>query len=148
MRWLLDTNVVSEGISSNPNATVLAWLARNAEIDAAISIVTLAELRNGLLQTKKLARRRIIQGWIESEVSRSFENRILPLTLDVLIDWLSLAGQLRARGRPQSAPDLLIAATARVHGLILVTRNVRDFARTGVTVYDPFTSEIHRMEQP
>lgn len=148
MKWLLDTNVVSEGIRSNPNSTVLAWLAQHAEIDAAISIVTLAELRHGLLRTKKLARRRIIERWIESEVSGSFEKRILPLTLEILTDWLSLAAQLRAHGRPQSAPDLLIAATARVHDLILVTRNVRDFARTGVTVYDPFTGATHRMEQP
>jgi predicted nucleic acid-binding protein len=52
------------------------------------------------------------------------------------------------RGRPQSAPDLLIAATAQIHGLIIVSRNIRDFADTGVVVYDPWNGQTHRMDAP
>lgn len=147
MRWLLDTNVVSEGVRPSPNPAVMAWTASRSEQDIAISIVTLAELRSGALQAQQRALRQRLTEWIETEVTRSFDGRTLPLTLEVLTDWLSLARGLRALGRPQSAPDLLIASTARVHNLILVTRNVRDFADTGVLVYDPWSGDTHKMDR-
>jgi toxin FitB len=148
VKWLLDTNVVSEGIRPRPDAAVLAWTSQQAESEVAISIVTLAELRQGISQTEQNDRRRTLAEWIESEVSRSFEKQTLFLTIDVLTDWLSLARRLGALGRPQSAPDLLIAATARVHSLILVTRNLRHFVNTGLVLYDPWTGETHKMERP
>jgi predicted nucleic acid-binding protein len=61
---------------------------------------------------------------------------------------MALGRRLGARGRPQSAPDLLLAATARRHELTLVTRNTRDFANTGITVYNPWTDETVKMEAP
>lgn len=145
MKWLLDTNVVSEGIRARPNADVLAWMSHQSESDVAISVVTLAELQYGASHVAPSDRRRTIERWLESEVS---QRTILALTLDVLADWLSLARQLDASGRPQSAPDLLIAATARVHSLVLVTRNLRNFVKTGLVLYDPWTGETHKMEQP
>jgi len=77
-----------------------------------------------------------------------FHGRTLPITVAILTDWLTLAHQLRARGRPQSAPDLMIASTARIHDLVVVSRNVRDFADTGIVVYDPWNDQTHRMDPP
>lgn len=147
MKWLLDTNVVSEGVRPRPHPAVLAWTADQSEQDIAISVVTLAELRSGIRQVQQHGLRHRLAEWVETEVTRSFAGRTLPLTVEILTDWLLLARGLRALGRPQSAPDLLIAATARVHSLILVTRNVRDFADTGILVYDPWTGETHKMER-
>jgi predicted nucleic acid-binding protein len=70
------------------------------------------------------------------------------LTQDVLVDWLILSRKLAVRGISRTAPDLLIAATARVGDLTVVTRNVRDFADTGVVVYDPWNDQTHRMDAP
>jgi hypothetical protein len=144
VKWLLDTNVVSEGIRPRPDAAVLAWTSQQAHRDVAISVVTLAELRYGASQMQRGDRQRTIENWFEAEVS---QRQILALTVDVLTDWLSLARQLAVSGRPQSAPDLLIAATARVHSLVLVTRNLRNFVNTGLVLYDPWSDKTHRMAQ-
>jgi hypothetical protein len=70
----------------------------------------------------------------------------LPVTLEILTDWLTLARQVQKRGASRSAPDLLIASTARVHNLILVSRNVKDFAGTGIVLYDPWSGKTHVMD--
>jgi hypothetical protein len=72
----------------------------------------------------------------------------LPLTSEILVDWLELARQLAGRRITRAAPDVLIAATARIHNLTVVTRNVRDFADTGVVVYDPWNDQTHSMDPP
>jgi predicted nucleic acid-binding protein len=146
VKWLLDTNVVSEAIRPRPSAAVTRWLEKLEPQQLAISDVTLAELRYGT-NTLRHESKRGLETWL-ANMTRRFHGRTLPLTVDVLTDWLWLARRLRARGRPQSAPDLLIASTARVHALTVATRNVRDFADTGVVVYDPWNNHTHRMDDP
>jgi predicted nucleic acid-binding protein len=147
MKWLLDTNVVSEGMRPRPNASVLNWIDAR-ETDLAVSMITLAELRDGASTLTDPARRARFERWIAELVIPRFEQKILAPTLDVLTDFVALGRLLGLRGRPQSAPDLLIAATARMHNLIVATRDVRGFAYTGITVYNPWTDETHRMETP
>ena len=146
MRWLLDTNVISENVQRRPYRPVVDWIASQASRELAISIVTLAELRDGAAFAANEERRRNLIEWIDSEVMTSFADRILPLTADVLMDWISLSRKLSAKGTPRVATDLLIASTARVHGLALVSRNLRDFVGTGLEVFNPWTGETHRME--
>jgi predicted nucleic acid-binding protein len=141
LKWLIDTHVISESTSSRPQAMVLAWIAGQPAEDLAISIVTMAELRDGAETAPTNERRGSLLHWIERQVEPAFRNRILPVTIDILADWLALARRLAAARQPRSAPDLLIAATARVHGLVVVTRNWRDFALTGVPVFNPWTGE-------
>ena len=146
MKWLLDTNVVSEGVRKQPNSRVVNWIAAEPTSDTAISIVTLAELREGASTVQEEAKRDRFAKWIDTEIVDTFGNRTLPLTTEILIAWLDLSRKLRARGRTRDPADLLIAATARVHNLTLVTRNSRHFASTGVVVYDPWNNETHRTE--
>jgi predicted nucleic acid-binding protein len=147
MKWLLDTNVISEPMRPRPNADVLRWLdAQDPELS--VSVVTLAELREGATTLSDPARRNRFEDWISEIVIPAFDRRTFAVTLDVLTDFIALGRRLGARGRPQSAPDLLIAATARTNDLILVTRNTRDFAFTGVTLYNPWTNETRKMEMP
>jgi predicted nucleic acid-binding protein len=146
VKWLLDTNVVSESIRPRPEPRVLSWLSSQPAEQTAISIVTLAELRDGTSTLKDDVRRRRLERWIDGEVVGLFANRILPLTADILVQWLFLARLLSAKGRTRSAPDLLIAATARVHELIIVSRNYQDFLDANVTIFDPWTEEIHRTD--
>jgi predicted nucleic acid-binding protein len=147
VKWLLDTNVVSEGVRGKPNVKVMSWIATESSRETAISIVTLAELRDGASSVRDEAKRRQFAAWIDAEIMGSFGDRTIPLTTEVLLDWVRLSRRLRETRNTRDPADLLIASTARVHNLTLVSRNVRDFAGTGIVVYDPWTSETHRMEQ-
>ena len=146
MKWLLDTNVVSESVRRRPSKTVLEWVAQRSASDSAISIITLAELRVGTELTASPQRRAELTRWVSNEIERSFAERTLPLTIAILVEWLQLGRRNAVAGKTRSPVDLLIAATARVHDLIVVTRNARDFAGTGVVVYDPWNDRTHQME--
>jgi len=145
VKWLLDTNVVSEGIRLRPNRKVVSWVEQHPLDDLAISIVTMAELQDGAASGGPEDR---LAQWLEDTVLPSFAERTLPLTLPVLIEWIRLSRRLAAERMTRKASDLLIAATARHHGLTVVTRNLRDFVPTGVAVYNPWTDETQRMEAP
>jgi predicted nucleic acid-binding protein len=144
VKWLFDTNVVSENIRQRPDSRVLDWISSLNREQVTISVVTLAEILEGLANAPEGRGRDRLARWIETEIRPSFVPRMLPLSPEVLVDWLSLGRRLRARGRPQAAPDMLIAATARVHRLTIASRNAQDFAGTGVTVFDPWTGKTHR----
>ena len=146
MKWLLDTNVVSESVRPGADRRLLTWMAARSPEQLALSIITLAELRAGVSLIEDAQKRSTYSRWIDSELTKEFDSRLLPLTLEILTDWLLLARQLERRGRPRSAPDLLIAATARIHDLILVSRNVKHFAGTGVILYDPWSGKTHHMD--
>jgi toxin FitB len=148
VKWLLDTNVVSEGVRDRPARSVIEWIKVKPVEDLAISIVTWAELYEGAQSNPDEARRRKLINWMESEVSGTFRGRTLALTAHVLIDWLQLSRRLRAKGTARDAADMLLAATARVHELTLVTRNTRHFADTGVVVYDPWSDKTQIMDPP
>ena len=147
MKWLLDTNIISETVRDRPHPQVIEWIAAETAENLAISIVTLSELLDGAATARDELRRKLTT-WVELDVTDRFRDRILPLTSNILIDWLRLGRLLRAAGRSREAADLLIAATARVHKLTLVTRNIRDFANTGVVVYDPWSGKTEVMAAP
>jgi predicted nucleic acid-binding protein len=146
MKWLLDTNIVSETIRPNPNRTVIEWIAKQPREHLAVSIVTIAELRMGAETVAEPKRGELVQ-WLDTMVMPSFAERTLALTTEVLVDWLQLSRKFASKRLTREASDLLIAATARIHDLIVVTRNVRDFADTGVIVYDPWASKTQHMEE-
>ena len=112
-----------------------------------ISIVTLAEIREGI-ETAAVSERQTLARWFEAEVEGRFLPHALPLSTEILIDWIGLSRKLAAERMMRKAADLLIASTARVHHLTLVTRNVRDFAGTGVVLYDPWNDKTHVMDAP
>jgi len=147
VKWLLDTNVVSEGMRPRPDRRVLNWLDGQLSDDVAVSDITLAEIACGAANMRDKTQRDRFERWLAS-ITNLFRDRTFPVDVDILADWLALARTLRAHGKPQSAPDLLIASTARIHGLVVVSRNVRDFADTGVVVYDPWHDKTHHMVEP
>lgn len=103
-----------------------------------LSVLTLGELRKGAAKAADPARREAIRRWIDEEIAVTFSDAILPVDLAVAERWGSLCGEAERRGRPRPAIDALLAATALVHGLTLVTRNVSDVEWTGVLVFNPF----------
>lgn len=148
MKWLLDTNVISEGVRKRPNPAVVSWISTQKVDDIGISSVSVAELLNGVSAMTDGEQRQQLTNWVASEVLSSIRGRTLPVTTDILVFWLQLSRKLRGRGETRDPADLLIASTAQVFGLILATRNMRHFANTGITVYNPWTSETTKMEAP
>jgi toxin FitB len=148
VKWLLDTNVVSETIRRRPSAAVMQWIGQIATTDAKVSVVAIAEIVEGISFAPNPDRRRELTHWLATTVADWLSDHTLPLTLDILVDWLTLSRRLATKRTARKSSDLLIASTARVHGLTVATRNVREFADTGIVVYDPWNDQTHRMDAP
>lgn len=140
MRYLLDTNVVSEGARPNADAGLARWLREQSPLDLAISVLSLGEIRNGVDLLAPGKRRDALEGWLMTELPRLFSGRVLPVDDRVADVWGRLTAQGRCDGRPLPAIDGLLLATASVRGLTLVSRNERDCAGRGVPVLNPWTS--------
>ena len=139
MSFLLDTNVVSEWTKPHPNPGVVEWLETVNEDDVFLSVVTFAELRHGIERLAAGARRRKMDQWLRSELPARFEGRIALIDGAIADEWGRLVAQREACGKSIHAMDALLAATARVHELTLVTRNVSDFSASVKTLMNPWT---------
>jgi toxin FitB len=137
--FLLDTNVVSEWTTPHPNPGVVAWLEQVDEDEVFVSVVTFAELRHGIERLASGARRRKLDQWLRSELPARFEGRIASIDGAIADEWGRLVAQREAGGKPIHAIDAFIAATARVHDLTLVTRNVSDFSASLKALLSPWT---------
>jgi len=138
MSFLLDTSVVSEWTNPQPNAGVITWMEEVDEDRVFLSVASLAELRHGIERLAPGARRRKLDSWLRDELPLRFESRILPVTSEVADAWGRVIARCDASGRPLAAMDGLIAATAAVHGLTLVTRNTSDFETALEALLNPW----------
>ena len=139
MNYLLDTNVVSEWVKQRPDPGVAAWLAEADEDRVFISVITLAELRHGIERMAAGVRRDRLDTWLRDELPQRFEERVLPVDSAIADAWGSMMARGQAAGHSLSVMDAFIAATAEVHGLTLVTRDVSDFAVLGQPIVNPWT---------
>ena len=136
MSALLDTCIVSERQKANPEPAVIDEIAALGD-NAYISVVTIGEMLKGAELLAEGSKQRQLLVWLE-ETQADFGPRVLPVDLEVARLWGRLTAHAQRRGRQIAAPDGLIAATARVHGLPVMTRNVNDFTSTGVEVVNPW----------
>ena len=137
--YLLDTNAISEPKRARPDAGVVGWLNDQLLTDLHLSVITIGELRRGIIRLEPGRRRDDLDFWLAQVVLR-FGDRILPIDIEVTERWAALAETQRAAGRTADMTDELIAATAHVHGLSVVTRNVRHFEHNGCRVVSPWTA--------
>jgi toxin FitB len=126
--FLLDTNAISEWQKPRPNPGVTAWMDNADEEQLFLSVVTLAELRYGVERMATGGRRRRYEQWLEHELPLRFEGRVLSVNQRIADSWGRIVAFCASTGTPISAIDGFLAATAQVHDLTLVTRNVRHFA--------------------
>lgn len=134
MKYLLDTNVLREVGRSKPHQNVSAWLASVDDADLAISALTVREISKGIAKLERTnADAALALSQTVARIFDAFEGRILPIDRPVATTW----GKMLA-DREKHSDDAAIAATARVHNLVVVTRNIRDFDGRGVAAVDPF----------
>jgi toxin FitB len=136
MRYLVDANVLSEPTKPEPNPAVVEWL-RQHEREIAVDPIILGEVRFGILLLTKGKRRTRLEQWFDAGVGRL---HCLPWEAQTGLRWAQLLAHLRATGRAMPIKDSLIAATALVYGLTVVTRDLSDFANAGVGLLDPFSA--------
>jgi hypothetical protein len=141
MKWLLDTNVLSEPRRKNPSPEVANWI-RRLPIDAIFSsTINIAELRYGALIAPDHRRRLDITLWIDTRVRPMLGERLLGVDEEVLVRWRALARDLDVARKPAPPVDLLVAAVAMVNGLGVATRDVAPFIACGLPVLNPWTGE-------
>ena len=136
--FLLDTNIPSELIRSRPDPGVEKWVYAQDEQSLYLSVVSIGELRRGLVILPASKRRSELERWFENDLLPRFEGRILPVTRSIADRWGVLDGQCQVKGTPLNTADGMIAATAIEHGLTVVTRNIRDYAGLGVEALNPW----------
>jgi predicted nucleic acid-binding protein len=136
--WLLDTNVFSELRRPNPEPKVIAFVAAQPLEALSISAVTLAEIRFDIERLDDPGRRAELTDWLSHKVRPMFEQRVLPVTEDIMLKWRVLVEEGRKSRHTFSQPDLIIAATALHHGLTLVTRDTGDYEKARVQIRNPW----------
>ena len=133
--YLIDTNVISELIKAQPDKQVVKWFSAVPDCNLYLSVLSLGEIRKGLIKLDDAVKREKIRLWLEHELTEWFDDRILSIEHDVANKWGLLQAQTK---RTLSAIDSLIAATALHSDLILVTRNTKDFEYPALEVINPF----------
>lgn len=139
MKYLLDTNVISELVAKQPNPKVMTWVDALAPEAVYLSVITIGEIRKGIEKLPASKRREALIVWLEQDLLTRFSNRIANVTADVMLRWGALVGQLERQGRTVAAIDSLIAAIVLEGDFTLVTRNGADFQGTGVQLINPWT---------
>ncbi|WP_129662918.1 type II toxin-antitoxin system VapC family toxin [Phytoactinopolyspora endophytica] len=137
--FLLDTNVVSElrnARAGKADKNVTAWAAQVPAASLFVSAITIQELEIGVLlvERRDAAQGAVLRAWLDDHVLPAFEDRVLPVDTKV-----ARRGAHLHVPDPRPVRDALIAATALVHGMTVVTRNIADFEPTGAEIFDPWT---------
>ncbi len=130
MPYLLDTNIISNIGKPEPSASLVAWMAEQIDQDLFISSLTVAEIRRGVLEMPPGKRRDQLEVWFAGPEGPQalFAGRILPFDEKAGLVWARLMADGKAKGRPRSGLDMIIAAVAETNGHVVVTDNERDFA--------------------
>ena len=136
--FLLDTCVVSEPTRPRASTKVIGWLDARGIDNLFISVVTIAELEQGIAYLGDGARARKVEAWLADSVLPQFESRLLHVDLRVAQRWGRLLGESKRAGKPAPAVDAILAATAMEHDLTLATRNVADFREFDLRIFNPW----------
>lgn len=135
--YLLDTVTVSATRLPNRNPEVTRWLESHKSGPFFLSVLTLGELQQGVELARDDHSRHVLQRWLV-DVRALYSNRLIPFSSEEALAWGTLYAPLQISGRPPAVVDSMIAVTALVHGLTVVTRNVSDFQPLGVEVASPW----------
>lgn len=137
MRYLLDTNILSNVTKPAPSEPLLAWMSEQNDEDLFIASLTVAEIRRGVLEKPAGRHRDQLEAWFSGPEGPQalFAGRVLPFDENAGLIWARLMADGKTQGRPRSALDTIIAAVAEAHGCTVVTDNEKDFE--GIDIINP-----------
>ena len=138
MNYLLDTCVISELVTRQPEVRVVQWVDSIEEERLFLSAITIGEIKKGIEKLAASRRKEHLVAWLERDLLLRFQGRILPVDVGVMLVWGALVAELEQQGKSMPAMDSLIAAIALEGGFGLVTRNEQDFASSGVRMVNPW----------
>lgn len=141
MTYLLDTCTLSELVLPRPNTGVMRFFANTGPDDAGLSVMTVGELVKGVDELPAGKRRTTLSDWVHQQLLPTYRDVILGVDEPIATLWGRMLSASKRAGRPGDMVDLLIAATAIQHGLTIVTRNEKDFLRTGAKLLNPWADE-------
>ncbi|KEQ03267.1 type II toxin-antitoxin system VapC family toxin [Pseudorhizobium pelagicum] len=137
MRYLLDTNILSNVTKPEPSTALMTWMVNQTDEDLFIASLTVAEIRRGILEKPAGKKRTSLESWFVGEDGPQplFASRVLAFDETAALIWAQLMAEGKANGRPRSGLDMIIAATAQANGCIVVTDNEKDFY--GIEIINP-----------
>jgi toxin FitB len=138
MPFLLDTCALSELVAKRRNPHAVEVILAIPQHDWFLSVATVGEIRRGIEQLDEGPRRHFLETWFQEHVVGLYEHKIIVFDIEEATAWGTLTATLRRKSLPMSIVDSLIAATAMVHGLTIVTRNAKHFAPSGVPILNPW----------
>ena len=138
MKYILDTNIISELINTNPNPKVLNFLNTLKEKDIYLSSITIGEIYFGIQKLPQGKKQKKLLTWVEEQLLPRFHNKIIDIDTEVMLQWAVLTNILKTKGTPLPIIDSLIGATCLARKFTLVTRNEKDFKHIGIKIINPF----------
>jgi predicted nucleic acid-binding protein len=138
MNYLIDTCCISELFSKKPDSNVISWFEEHDEFNMFLSVITLGELRKGIEKLSESKKKRQLNTWLNEDLLSRFRNRILSISQAEVNKWGEVLAQAEKMGNALPAIDALIASTALVHDLAVVTRNTKDMEPSGVELINPW----------
>jgi len=139
MSYLIDTCCISELVKRKPNPSVVKWFADQDELSMYLSVITFGELRKGIEKLPDSKKKKELNRWVKEDLNQRFKNRVFNITNEEVNKWGKILATAEKNGKPLPAIDSLIAATALVHDLSVVTRNTQDMEGSGVEMINPWT---------
>jgi hypothetical protein len=138
MNYLLDTCVISELVKKQANASVVSWVQQQDHATLYISSLTLGEIQKGVSKLPASSRKDDLQTWLERDVRERFSGKIIGIAVSEAMHWGKLQAAAEEQGKPLPLIDSMIAATAIVQDMVLVTRNTKDVEASGVKLLNPW----------
>jgi tRNA(fMet)-specific endonuclease VapC len=138
MNYILDTNIISELVAARPNPKVINWIQSVDSPQVFLSVITIGELKKGIEKLPASNRKVTLDHWLHEDLLVRFDRQLLGIDYQTMLIWGNLIAQLETMGRPISAVDSLLAATALQWQYTLVTRNTAHFAATGIGLLNPW----------
>lgn len=138
MSYLLDTCVISELIKGNPEAAVMQWLESTDESFTYVSVLSVGEIQKGIAKLTPSRRKEALAEWLEKDLKTRFAKRFLDFDILSALKWGEILGAQEKKGINVPLMDSLIAATALIHSLTVVTRNGKDMENMGVEIMNPW----------
>lgn len=138
MKYLLDTCIISEIIRPKPSPKVMKWIRDHDENNFYLSVLTIGELHKGIEKLPDPTRKEELHNWVENDLKERFQNRIIHINIEVAMTWGKVLGKAERNGKPMTAIDSLIAASAIAHNMTVVTRNIPDMRASGAALFNPW----------